>query len=44
MPSLPVIEKISDFFCDFFTVSQQVKVSYKKWRKALYYLTCTVFL
>ena len=40
MPSLLLIEKYCGFFCDFFTVTQQVKVSYKKWRKALYHLTC----
>ena len=42
MPSLLLIEKYSDVFCDFFTVVQKVKVSYRNWRKALCYLTCNL--
>jgi hypothetical protein len=42
MPSLLLIEKYCEVFWDFFTVVQKVKVSYKNWRKALYYLTCTL--
>lgn len=42
MPSLLLIEKYCEVFCDFFTVVQKVKVSYRNWRKALCYLTCTL--